>query len=178
MTAAAANALLKTLEEPPGRYLSHPRVRSAGTTCRRRSSRAAASSRRQLPAPTTPALGLRRKAWRSPTSCSRKPAGAPLAALLAADPDWQTERRAWVAALADPDRLSVPALAARIETGGQGRAQDASRAGDRLADRLERGSRARRCGRRAATESRCGASVDGDCIAGGAGRRSFAIIDR
>ncbi len=46
-------------------------------------------------------------------------AGAPMEALARADPAVQAERRAWLAALGQPERLSVPALAARIDAGGK-----------------------------------------------------------
>ena len=58
-------------------------------------------------------------------------AGAPLRALALCAPVVQSERRAWLAALAVPDRFSVPALAMRIEAGGK----DERRA--RLAHALE-----------------------------------------
>jgi hypothetical protein len=57
--------------------------------------------------------------------------GAPFAALAYADAGWQGERRAWLAALADPARLPVLATAARIDAGGK----DARRA--RLAQALD-----------------------------------------
>ncbi len=74
MNPAAANALLKTLEEPP---------------------------------PSTYVLVL------------AQAAGAPLGALPLADPDVQSERAAWLAALARPERLPVIALAERVEQGGR-----------------------------------------------------------
>jgi hypothetical protein len=46
-------------------------------------------------------------------------AGAPIDALTRADPDALAERRFWLAALGQPERLSVPALAARIDAGGK-----------------------------------------------------------
>ena len=45
--------------------------------------------------------------------------GAPLAALSHADAAVQEERRAWVAALSDPGRLSATRLAARIDAAGK-----------------------------------------------------------
>jgi DNA polymerase-3 subunit delta' len=57
--------------------------------------------------------------------------GAPLAALPLGDADVQSERAAWLAALARPQRLPVIALAERVEQGGR----DARKA--RLAQALD-----------------------------------------
>jgi DNA polymerase-3 subunit delta' len=45
--------------------------------------------------------------------------GAPMRALVEADPIVQDERRTWLAALAAPERLPVARLAARIDAGGK-----------------------------------------------------------
>ena len=133
MNAAAANALLKTLEEPPpGTYLILVSDR-ARARCRRRCARVAASSRRRcrhatearawLAAQGVAAPGLSRLPRRRARRCARsrmRRSGA-----------CRSERRAWLAALGAPERLSVPALAARIDAGGK----DERRA--RLAHALE-----------------------------------------
>ena len=119
MNAAAANALLKTLEEPPpGTYLilvSDQPGRMPPTLL---------SRCRKLAAPP-PALAAAR-AWlaaqgvAAPDLALAQAAGAPISAVAHADPVLQAERRAWLAALGEPLRLSVPGLAARIDAGGKG----------------------------------------------------------
>jgi len=130
MNAAAANALLKTLEEPPpGTYLilvSDQPGRVPATIlsrCRRLAA--------PLPAPAAARAWLAAQGVAAPDLALAQAAGAPMAALAHADPAVQAERRAWLAALGQPERLSVPALAARIDAGGK----DERRA--RLAHALE-----------------------------------------
>ncbi|HEX9300907.1 MAG TPA: DNA polymerase III subunit delta' [Casimicrobiaceae bacterium] len=118
MNAAAANALLKTLEEPPaGTFLilvSDQPSRLPATILSR-------CRRLAAPLPTTDEA----RAWleaqgvAEPDLALGEAAGAPLVALLHADPAWQAERRAWIVALGDPDRLSPPVLSARVEMGGR-----------------------------------------------------------
>ena len=118
MNAAAANALLKTLEEPPpGTYLilvSDQPGRLPPTIL---------SRCRKLAAPRPSSAEAR--AWLAergvalPDLALAQAAGAPLAALAHADPGLQAERRAWLSALALPERLSAPVLAARIDAGGK-----------------------------------------------------------
>ena len=118
MQAAAANALLKTLEEPPpGTYLilvsDHP-GRVPATIL---------SRCRRLPAPLpTP---VEAEAWLAGQGVARpdlalaRAAGAPLTALAHADPGVEAERSAWIAAIAQPKGLSAAVLSARIEAGGR-----------------------------------------------------------
>ena len=118
MHPAAANALLKTLEEPPpSTYLilvsDHP-GRVPATIL---------SRCRKLAAPSpTLAEAL---AWLAAQGVARpdlalaRAAGAPLAALAHADPHVEAERSAWIADLVLPTRLSASILAARIEAAGK-----------------------------------------------------------
>jgi len=118
MNPEAANALLKTLEEPPaGAYLilvSDAPARLPATIV---------SRCRKLSAPRPSADEA--KAWLDaqgvpdPELALAQAGGAPLAAFAHADPGVREERRAWVAALSDPDRLSVTILAARIDAAGK-----------------------------------------------------------
>ena len=130
MNAAAANALLKTLEEPPAAtYLilvsDHPSLLAPTIVSRCR--RLALSP----PAATEAAAWLAAHGVADADVVLAAAGGAPLLARRHADPAWQAERRAWIAALADPERLSPPLLAARIDAGGK----DERKA--RLADALE-----------------------------------------
>jgi DNA polymerase-3 subunit delta' len=118
MTIAAANALLKTLEEPP-----------AGTCLILVSAQPGRlwptilSRCRKFAAPI-PTAG-ESEAWLAahgvadPALALAQAAGAPYSALAHADPLAQSERRAWLAALAAPERISVLVLAARIDAGGK-----------------------------------------------------------
>jgi DNA polymerase-3 subunit delta' len=118
MNPAAANALLKTLEEPqPGTYLilvSSEPARLAPTIV---------SRCRKLLAPQPSAEEAR--SWLAaqgvaePDIALAQAGGAPLAALRYADTAVEAERRAWVAALSEPERLSVTDLAARIDAAGK-----------------------------------------------------------
>ena len=118
MHAAAANALLKTLEEPPpGTFLilvSDQPGRVPATIlsrCRKLSA--------PLPAPAEARAWLAAQGVAAPELALAQAAGAPISALAHADPMVQAERRAWLAALGVPRRLSVPELAARIDAGGK-----------------------------------------------------------
>jgi DNA polymerase-3 subunit delta' len=114
MNAAAANALLKTLEEPaPDTYLllvaSSPGRIPA--TVRSRC--------RELRAPIPDAAASR--AWLAAEGVARaeevlaQAAGAPLVARTLADPDYQAERTAWLRSLASPATLAPATLAERID---------------------------------------------------------------
>ena len=114
MNLAAANALLKTLEEPPpATYLilvSHQPGR-VPATLRSRCRRMAA------PRPETKVAErwLAQQGAMNPQSVLAQAGGAPLLALAMGGPEWQSERAVWLQALAKPDTLSPVALAARIE---------------------------------------------------------------
>lgn len=118
MNAAASNALLKTLEEPPpGTYLllvaDQPGRLPATIRSRCRS----------LPAPMPTFEDAR--AWlvaqgaAEPELALAQAGGAPVAALAYADPGVNAERRTWLEALAQPRTLPLLALAARIDAGGK-----------------------------------------------------------
>ncbi|MET0204652.1 MAG: DNA polymerase III subunit delta' [Casimicrobiaceae bacterium] len=114
MNAAAANALLKTLEEPPpstylilvsaapGRLPATVRSR-----CRRKVAPApeAAASRAWLAVQGVP----------DPDLLLAQAAGAPLAALALADAGYQAERSVWLKELAAPKNLVAATLAERID---------------------------------------------------------------
>ena len=118
MNAAAANALLKTLEEPPpGTYLilvSDQPGRMPATILSRCRKLAV-----PVPAPSVTCAWLAAQGVAAPDQALSQAGGAPMDALARADPAVQAERRAWLAALGQPERLSVPALAARIDAGGK-----------------------------------------------------------
>ena len=118
MNPAAANALLKTLEEPPaGTYLilvSNEPARLAPTILSRCRKLAA-----PLPSSEEARAWLVAQGVTEPDLALAQAGGAPLAALAHADPAVQAERRAWVAALSKPDDLSVTALSARIDAAGK-----------------------------------------------------------
>jgi DNA polymerase-3 subunit delta' len=111
---AAANALLKTLEEPPpATYLvlvAHQPGRVPATLrsrCRRMSA--------PRPEPAIAEAWLERQGVASPQLALAQAGGAPLSALALAGTDWQAERAVWLQAFAKPEGLSPVALAARIE---------------------------------------------------------------
>ena len=130
MNAPAANALLKTLEEPPpGTYLIlvSDEPGRIPATLRSRCRKLAAP----LPTREESLAWLSAQGVDAPDVALAQAAGTPLRALSLSAPLVQSERRAWLAALSTPDRLSVPALAGRIDAGGK----DERRA--RLAHALE-----------------------------------------
>lgn len=118
MHSSAANALLKTLEEPPAAtYLllvAHQPGRVPATL---------RSRCRRMPAPQPDAAAAR--TWlegegvAAAASVLAQAGGAPLAALAMADAEWQSERVVWLQALSRPQALSPVALAARIEALGR-----------------------------------------------------------
>jgi len=114
MNAAAANALLKTLEEPPpSTYLilvAHQPGR-VPATLRSRCRRMAA------PRPPTAAAEawLAQQGVVNPGAVLAQAGGSPLTAIAMALPEWQAERAVWLQALARPESLSPVALAARID---------------------------------------------------------------
>ncbi|MEP7327674.1 MAG: DNA polymerase III subunit delta' [Betaproteobacteria bacterium] len=114
MNPSAANALLKTLEEPPAdTYLilvAHQPGRLPATV---------RSRCRLVPAPRADAPAAR--AWLeamgvpNATSVLGQAGGAPLVAMTLADPALQLERKFWLDALAAPKTMSPVALAGRID---------------------------------------------------------------
>lgn len=120
---SAANALLKTLEEPPPStffiLVSHQPGQVA-PTLRSRCLRLAAPrpSREQAIA------WLEAQGVASAAPVLAQADGAPLAALRLGDPAWQEERGVWLAALAKPASLPTVALAARVESGAKDERRD------------------------------------------------------
>jgi DNA polymerase-3 subunit delta' len=118
MNPAAANALLKTIEEPPPHtyviLVSDQPGRVPATIL---------SRCRKFPVPLPP-TDLARE-WlvgqgvAEPDLALAQANGAPIVALERADATIQAERRTWLAALAQPDRLPLLALAARVDAGGR-----------------------------------------------------------
>jgi DNA polymerase III subunit delta' len=118
MNVAAANALLKTLEEPPpATYLllvSHQPGRLPATIISR-------CQRIPVPMPDR-AEALR---WlqvhgiADAAAVLAQAGGAPLAALDLAEPASQAERRVWLTALSRPESLSPSVLSARIDAGAR-----------------------------------------------------------
>ena len=114
MNPAAANALLKTLEEPPpATYLmlvAHQPGRVPATL---------RSRCRRMPAPW-PSTAVA-QAWLAQQGVSEpgfalaQAGGAPISALAMAAAEWQAERTLWMQAFARPEALSPVSLAARIE---------------------------------------------------------------
>jgi DNA polymerase-3 subunit delta' len=118
MTLPAANALLKTLEEPPpGTYLllvaDQPGRLPPTITSRCR----------KLPIATPQAPDA--QAWLAhngvpnPEVVLAQAGGAALAALAIADAHTQQERHAWLSALARPEALAVVQIASRVEQGAR-----------------------------------------------------------
>ncbi|HVE50687.1 MAG TPA: DNA polymerase III subunit delta' [Casimicrobiaceae bacterium] len=114
MHPSAANALLKTLEEPPaGTFLmlaSHrPGVLPVTVVSR--------CQRLTIPLPSTDQSlhWLIEQGNANAEAALAQAGGAPYLAGTLADPAYQAERKAWLTALAHPKTLSPVALAARIE---------------------------------------------------------------
>jgi DNA polymerase III subunit delta' len=114
MNAAAANALLKTLEEPPAdTYLmlvSHQSARLAATIISR-------CQRLPVPEPdvASAVAWLRTQGVADADRVLAQAGGAPLLALELADPLLQREFASLLAELARPERLSPVAIGARLE---------------------------------------------------------------
>jgi DNA polymerase-3 subunit delta' len=114
MNPPAANALLKTLEEPPpATYLilvAHQPGRLLPTIVSR-------CTRLALPHPPPQAAleWLQARKLRNAPALLAQASGAPLRALALADAGYQAERTAWLSALASPRTLSPLALSARID---------------------------------------------------------------
>ncbi len=118
MNLAAANALLKTLEEPPaGTYLLlvSAQVGRLPATIVSRCRKVAAPE----PSMEEANAWLRTCGVAASELLLAQAGGAPLTALALADTDVQQERRAWLDALARPEKLAPVQLAARIELGGR-----------------------------------------------------------
>lgn len=116
MNPQAANALLKSLEEPPQAtyfLLASHRLRLLRPTV--------ISRCRMLPAPQ-PAPGAA-AAWLAAQGATDAPlllaqaGGAPLKALAMMDDDYQAERVRFLRRLAEPRRLSVIAMGAEVDSG-------------------------------------------------------------
>jgi DNA polymerase-3 subunit delta' len=118
MNPAAANALLKSLEEPPaGTYfilVSHQMLRLPPTVI---------SRCRQLPSPRPSAAEaadwLRVEGADAPGALLAQAGGAPLKALTMLGTDYQAERRRFLQRLSDPRRLSIIAMGAEVESGSR-----------------------------------------------------------
>ncbi|MEO5764294.1 MAG: DNA polymerase III subunit delta' [Casimicrobiaceae bacterium] len=114
MNAAAANALLKTLEEPaPSTYL----ILVSDTPGRLPATLRSRCRTMQAPRPdaATARAWLAGEGIADADALLAQAAGAPLAARLLADPAYQAERAAWLKALATPSTLVPARLAARID---------------------------------------------------------------
>jgi DNA polymerase-3 subunit delta' len=116
MNAAAANALLKTLEEPP------PNTHFLLVSQQPNRLPATIISRCQRMAAPLPDTGIARQwlADRGIADAERVLAqahGAPLAADALANVEYQHERRAWLTALSSPRTLPVTSLGARVDAG-------------------------------------------------------------
>jgi len=116
MNAPAANALLKTLEEPSANTLfllvTHQPGRLPATIVSR-------CQRIAAPLPTRAEGQAWLEAQRIGDSARllAQANGAPLAALALAADEYQAERNRWLSALASPQSLSVTGLGARIDAG-------------------------------------------------------------
>ena len=120
---AAANALLKTLEEPPPStyfiLVSH-HLGQVAPTLRSRCLRLEAPR----PSQEEAIAWLAAQGVANAQAVLAQAGGAPLAALRIADPAWQEERRVWLAALAKPSALPAVALASRVEAGARDERRD------------------------------------------------------
>jgi len=116
MNPAAANALLKTLEEPqPDTYfllVSHQPGRLPATIASR-------CQRLAVPVPgrEQARAWLASQGFADADRLLDQAGGAPLVARAIGDASYQSERAAWLAALATPATLPVTALGARIDAG-------------------------------------------------------------
>ncbi len=114
MNAAAANGLLKTLEEPPSAtqlILVSDRPGRLPATILSRCTKLAAPR----PKATDAAAWLRAQGIAEPADALAQAAGAPLVALQLAAPGYQEERRYFLGQLAVPSKLSAVALGTRLD---------------------------------------------------------------
>ena len=116
MNPAAANAVLKSLEEPPAAtyfILVTHQLRLLKPTIVSRCAR--------LPAPQPSAADAERwlaeQGARDPALVLAQAGGAPLKALAMLEPEYQSERARFLGRLADPRRMSIHAMGAEIESG-------------------------------------------------------------
>ena len=111
---AAANALLKTLEEPPAGtsllLVSHQPGRLPATIRSRCLRRVV-----PLPPPDLARAWLAAEGVSDPESLLAQAGGAPFLARHLADPERQAERGEWLRMLAAPEQFDPVALAARID---------------------------------------------------------------
>lgn len=124
MNEAAANALLKTLEEPPAAtyflLVSHLPGRLPSTIVSR-------CQRIAAPRPTRDEA----RSWlvdhgvETPDDALAQAQGAPLRALALADAQYQAERKAWIGAFAAPWKLEVAAMGERIDAAPREQRKDA-----------------------------------------------------
>lgn len=123
MNAPTANALLKTLEEPPERtYLllvAHQAGRLLPTISSRCQRHAVA-----LPRKDEALAWLAKEGVSDAERTLVQAGGAPLIARDLSAPGLQAERSAWLDAIANPQTLSPVALAARVELGGKDQRRD------------------------------------------------------
>jgi DNA polymerase-3 subunit delta' len=116
MNPAAANALLKTLEEPPPDtyflLVSHQPGRLPATIVSRCQRLAA-----PLPTRDQARAWLASQGFADADRLLDQAGGAPLIARVIGDASYQSERAAWLAAFASPATLPVTALGARIDAG-------------------------------------------------------------
>ena len=123
MQPAAANALLKTLEEPPSDtflMLVTPEPGRLLATVRSRCFRLEAPR----PSPDEASQWLEQAGVAKASTVLAQAAGAPLLATALADPAWQAERSVWLSALAKPKSLPAVALASRLEAGAKDERKD------------------------------------------------------
>ena len=114
MNAPAANALLKTLEEPPADtyfILVSDQAGRLPATIVSRCRRLVAPQ----PAPAEARAWLAAQGIAAPDAALAQANFAPLRALALLDADYQTERTTWIRALAAPRELSATGLGARID---------------------------------------------------------------
>ena len=118
MNASTANALLKTLEEPPPGATLVLTSSQPGRLLPTVVSRCV-----RVPAPFPSAeqatAWLKAQGVADPAEALAEAGGAPLAALARAGDDDRAERAAWLDALAEPDRLAPIAIGARIDAAGK-----------------------------------------------------------
>ena len=116
MNPAAANALLKSLEEPPdGTWfiLASHQLRLLKPTVISRCRRIAVPQ----PSGADAEAWLREQGATAPALALAQAGGAPLKALAMIDDDYQAERKRFLDRLSDPKRLSIVAMGAEIEMG-------------------------------------------------------------